>query len=90
MVVNWDGVSTVPYPIASIYPNPANNILHIDKLLTPCTYILTDIIGSIKLHGTFHTGNNTLSLTALPQGMYILELVGDVSASPIRVKVVKE
>jgi len=71
-----------------IYPNPTNDILHIDNIKSHTTYCLTNIIGTTVQQGTLKEGNNSISVQLLPPGMYMLELVDEDGKRVV--KVVKE
>lgn len=73
----------------NIYPNPTNDKLQIDNIAKPTSYKLHNIVGTTLQHGTLKEGNNSISLSALPTGMYLLELIDDEGHRVVR-KVVKE
>jgi Secretion system C-terminal sorting domain len=69
------GVSTVSSKSAfNLYPNPANNILHVDNLTTNVDYQLQNLVGMTVLQGTFTQEQNTLLIKELPSGIYLLQL----------------
>jgi hypothetical protein len=57
-----------------LYPNPAQNVIHIKNLLGNKTIRIFDINGRL-VHQT-KTASNTLSIAALNQGFYFLEING--------------
>jgi type IX secretion system substrate protein len=59
-----------------VYPNPTNDILHIDNLATLSSYRLVSIVGTIEQKGQLEAGNNTISIQSVPSGMYMLEIYG--------------
>jgi sugar lactone lactonase YvrE len=73
----------------NIYPNPIINELHIDNILIQTNYYLLSIVGATLQQGTLKEGSNSISLSALPTGMYLLELIDDEGNRLVR-KVVKE
>ena len=75
--------------LLSIYPNPTSNLLQIDNMPTPTNYNLYNIVGATLQHGTLKAGNNSISLSALPTGMYLLELIDDEGNRVVR-KIIKE
>ena len=88
-VVVPDGVSNVTNNAGyMVYPNPATNTLHIDKVTTPTTYKLKDIQGAEKQRGVLCKGANTVSLQGLASGVYVLELVLENETKIV--KIVKE
>ena len=73
----------------SIYPNPTNNLLQIENIATPTYYSLLSIVGATLQHGVLKEGNNSISLNALPSGMYLLELIDDEGNKTVK-KIIKE
>jgi hypothetical protein len=57
-----------------LYPNPAQNIIHIKNLSGNKTIRIFDINGRL-VHQT-KTASNTLSIAGLNQGFYFLEING--------------
>lgn len=76
-------------PALSIHPNPTNGQLQIDNITTPTNYNLHNIVGTTLQQGALKEGSNSISLSALPTGMYLLELIDDEGNRLVR-KVVKE
>ena len=72
-----------------IYPNPVYEQLQIDNITTLTNYNLHNIVGATLQQGTLKAGSNSISLSALPTGMYLLELIDDEGHRVVR-KVVKE
>ena len=73
----------------TIYPNPVYDLLQIDNIATTTNYNLHNIVGATLQHGILKAGSNSISLGALPRGMYLLELIDDEGNRVVR-KVVKE
>ena len=73
----------------SIYPNPANDELHIDNLQSKTNYSILNTIGQTTQQGTFKAGNSTISIQALPNGIYMLELTDETGRRTVS-KVVKQ
>ena len=73
----------------SIYPNPTNDLLQIDNIATPTYYSLLSIVGATLQHGVLKEGNNSISLNALPTGMYLLELIDEEGNKTVK-KIIKE
>ena len=80
--------TTKNFPVL-IYPNPTYNQLQIDNITTPTNYNLHNIVGATIQHGILKAGSNSISLSALATGMYLLELIDDEGNRVVR-KVVKE
>jgi len=79
-----------------IYPNPTNDILHIDNVKTNYSYTIVSIVGATMQQGNLNEDNNTIPLSSLPPGVYILSLTpalsqgeGDTTQRIIR-KIIKQ
>jgi len=70
------GVRDAVLAAALIYPNPANDALHISLNQNGGTYSinLTDMIGKQWLSQTAHGSEITLPVAQLPQGVYVLHI----------------
>lgn len=64
-------------PEISIYPNPTYAELNIDNLKNPYTYCLVSIVGAVMQQGTLKEGNNSIFIQAIPNGLYMLEVIDD-------------
>lgn len=73
----------------NVYPNPANQQIHIDGLQTSANYRMLNMVGRVVAHGSLAIGNNEISMIALPRGLYMLEVTDAVSGT-ITKKIVKE
>jgi Bacterial Ig domain/Secretion system C-terminal sorting domain len=72
-----------------VYPNPANNIVHVDNLTTNVDYQLQNLVGMTVLRGTFTQEQNTLLIKELPSGIDLLQLTNTEGQREV-VRVVKE
>ena len=72
-----------------VYPNPAQDVLYITHVATTVQYELQNIVGVTVLQGTFDQEHNTLQLTEIPAGIYLLQLT-DAEGQRAVVRVVKE
>jgi type IX secretion system substrate protein/NHL repeat-containing protein len=79
----------VPNSKLSIYPNPAYDILNINNLQAPAIYTLQSIVGATIQQGTLKEGNNSINIQALPDGMYMLEIVDNEGKRKVN-KIVKQ
>lgn len=61
----------------NLYPNPANNMINIeaDKLNVD-SYKVVDITGKLIMHSEINTGNFTVNVNELQEGMYSIMLYG--------------
>jgi type IX secretion system substrate protein len=57
----------------SIYPNPANDVLHMDNLPASAGYRMLTVVGAVVQQGSLQQGDNSISIATLPRGMYLLE-----------------
>jgi hypothetical protein len=67
----------------SIHPNPATGLLRFEER-TGGAYSVTDLTGRTLMQGTAPAGQNTLDLTALPDGIYLLRLHHGASARVVK------
>jgi hypothetical protein len=72
-----------------IYPNPTNNILHVDNLTPSVDYQLQNMVGVTVQQGTFTQEHNTLQLKEIPAGIYLMQLTNHEGQREV-VRVVKE
>lgn len=68
------GIAPVAANQINIYPNPANNVLHINAPLPVSSTYIYDLSG--KLIQFTHTPGNVISIENLPQGLYTITLTG--------------
>lgn len=60
----------------SIYPNPATNMLNVD-VNQPAQLVIYNTAGQPVSSSNVDAANKTINVSALPQGMYYLQLKGD-------------
>lgn len=88
--VHPDGIATIAsLQAATISPNPTKDRITINALPAAIAYRLLDTRGAVLLKGTCSPADNIVSLTALPAGMYLLEMSAPNGGRVIK-KVVKE
>lgn len=58
--------------LLSVFPNPAAGTLHISGLASSCTCSISTLTGQVLFSTRLDPGDNKLSLSALPVGMYLL------------------
>ncbi len=68
-------ISEIPTNNITVYPNPAYETINIDRVKTEATYRILNITGIIEQSGTLNQGNNSISISTLPAGVYVLEVV---------------
>lgn len=62
----------------SIYPNPAKDVLYIElKDVVNTQATIHNLSGQIVNSTQISNGNNTINISALPQGMYYIQLNGE-------------
>ncbi len=72
-----------------IYPNPANNELHIDNLQNKSTYALLNTVGQSIQTGILKAGRNSIYIQSLASGIYLLQLTDHAGMRSVS-KVVKQ
>ena len=70
--------------IVKIYPNPATNILHVDRAANYYTYQILNISGEILAKRQIRDTNFTINVSSLSAGIYFLIL-----QNPVRTKIEK-
>ena len=60
-----------------IYPNPTQDVVHIDGVTGQASYKISNIIGSVLKVGTLTECKNIISLQTLPAGIFMLEIFGN-------------
>jgi hypothetical protein len=66
------GIATISNSV-HIYPNPAGNQLYV-QIISPATYRLMTMDGKSILSGIANAGQNSIDISHLSSGVYILEL----------------
>lgn len=74
---------------ALLYPNPVTNMLYIENMPAAATYRILNILGSTVMQGSLQQGANNISMQALMQGVYLVDLTDEQGNRVVR-KVVKE
>lgn len=74
-----DGVPTQ----LTIFPNPANNVLHIKGLQNYKSAEVIDIAGRIVKQYTICAGETTVNIQALSRGSYFLKLLGAINTQTL-------
>ena len=59
-----------------IYPNPANEVVHIDGVQEGASYRLLSVVGAVVREGGLMAGSNSIGVQGLSPGGYLLEVVG--------------
>ena len=70
-------VGAGPMSNVKIYPNPAANEVHISGVSAGSTYRMLNAVGVVVKQGMLMPKDNTLSVSSLPAGTYVLKVVGD-------------
>lgn len=71
------GVASLGGSVINIYPTPVTDAIHVDGLLSDASYNLLGLTGTMLQHGLLQQGSNTIPLSQLPAGMYLLQLTGE-------------
>jgi sugar lactone lactonase YvrE len=61
----------------SIYPNPANDVLHIGKLNAGAAYTIYNVVGSLQQQDVLRARSNEIDISSLPVGVYVVEVKSD-------------
>jgi outer membrane protein assembly factor BamB len=64
------------WPGLRLYPNPAQDYLHLDPLPPGLRYTLIDPLGRVQAQGPLPSGKASIPLQGLPPGTYFLRLEG--------------
>ena len=99
-VVTWDSikVTVVPVGISNlnlqfkyllIYPVPTNDAFFIENATIGTTYSLGDITGRQLMQGQINAAKQSLNISQLASGTYLLQLFGEDGSKEIR-KIVKQ
>ena len=88
--VHPDGVATMAgLQAISVNPNPASDKISINALPAATPYRLLDMRGAALLQGVCSPADNTISLSGVPSGFYLLELEATTGGKVIK-KVIKQ
>lgn len=72
-----------------IYPNPANDELHINNLHYKTNYTLLNTIGQSIQQGLLKAGDNNIFIESISNGVYLLQLT-DIAGTRTLTKVIKQ
>jgi hypothetical protein len=73
----------------NVYPNPVSDLLQIDHIAIHTNYRLQNIMGATLQQGMLKEGSNSISLSTLPTGMYLMEMIDDEGNRTVK-KIIKE
>jgi len=74
----------------NIYPNPTNDELKIDGIVSSSAYRLLSITGVVLQEGILKESSNNISIQSLPAGMYMVEVYDLSSGFRMIKKIVKQ
>jgi len=77
------GISENHFLTPNLHPNPTTDLIHFDTKRNG-TFTLTDLTGRTVMTGPAHSGRNTLDMSALTDGMYVLRLEGTGSVRVVK------
>ncbi|MEI8278869.1 MAG: T9SS type A sorting domain-containing protein [Bacteroidota bacterium] len=89
MQVEANGINSITTSAIQVYPNPTNDVLHIDNLVETTSFQILNIVGQCVQQGIMQAGNNTIATQALPSGIYMLVMT-DVQGRRSIIRLVKE
>jgi hypothetical protein len=70
--------------VKTIYPNPANSVLHIDNAQN-VQYTIIDLVGRVMDKGSIAT-DGKVDVSRLSEGTYIIKLMGTSEKTPLVLK----
>jgi hypothetical protein len=73
----------------SIYPNPAQDLLHIETTLPNSTLVMYDITGKEMLQASITEQTQQLDISILPKGLYLCRIFQD-NNNISSIKIIKE
>ena len=73
----------------SIYPNPVDDILHIERVSARSNFSIVSIVGAVLLQGDLQPGANSVFVQALQPGIYMLVVYSGRGERIVR-KIVKD
>lgn len=59
------------------FPNPVTKLLHIDNIIVPVNYTISNAVGATVKQGRLTQTNNTIDMHGLAIGTYLLQLTDD-------------
>ena len=57
-----------------IFPNPANNLIHVNNIVKNTNYVFTDCLGRIIKEGKLSENEKQINVSSLNDGIYLLNL----------------
>ena len=74
--IDEDGPSTGSGIAFTVYPNPTNGVLFVERRLIASlpdqTYRITNLMGQTVLSGNINADNQQINVSSLPEGMYFI------------------
>ncbi|MEI8280533.1 MAG: T9SS type A sorting domain-containing protein [Bacteroidota bacterium] len=86
--VEPNGINSITTSAIQVYPNPTNDVLHIDGVQENVTYRILNVVGATMQEGKLYVGGNGIAMAEYPAGMYLLQ-VRDSEGQHI-IKIVKQ
>lgn len=75
-VLNNVGIDDQSAASISLYPNPANNMIQILGMKNNTSYMINDLSGKTILQGIVENNNNSIDISSLNNGSYIIKVDG--------------
>lgn len=69
----------------SVYPNPTNGLLKIDNIQSSAVYTVISISGQVVERGEISSSSNTIDMTHMQNGVYLLQLQQGENTQTVRV-----
>lgn len=73
---SWVSVSNIfnNYKNLKIYPDPANNLVHVDNVIGKYFYSIINCVGQKILEGNLEQKENQIDVSMIPSGIYVIDL----------------
>lgn len=68
------GIPETMLAAISVFPNPSSNELTVANVPQQMEYRIVNVVGVVMSQGALHQGSNSVPITALPSGTYLLEM----------------
>ncbi len=72
------------------YPNPVKDFLFVDGVSTEISYKISSVVGTVIKQGVLQQSFNSIDVTELPAGVYMLEVVDPSTGLRITNKIIKQ
>ena len=85
-IVSAMGLQEANMVHANIYPQPANQLLTVETA-EPATAIIYGLNGAALINAQLQSGANTLNISSLPAGLYVIQISANNKVSTAKIVV---